>query len=137
MAQRRRNAAKTESIDMPSEHRGQRLIYVAVVVMLAWYFFSSMSAAATKSVAFDEMLHLTGGFSYWKFGDFRLHLENGNLPQRWAALPLAFSGTHFPDLSPEEWLRPNMQKIGDSFFYGAGSDADSMLKRGRAMIGLL
>ena len=132
-----RMAAKTESPGTPSARKRSWGVYAAVVAMLAWYFASSISAVATKSVTFDEMLHLTGGYSYWKFGDFRLQPENGNLPQRWAAIPLLFGDTHFPELSPEEWRMPNMPAIGDAFLYGSGNDADSILRRGRAMIGLL
>src|SRR5690348_4936818 len=112
--------AKTLPDDPPPRHWREWLIYVAVGVMLAWYYFSAQSAAATKSAGFDEMLHLTGGYSYWKFGDFRLHGENGNLPQRWATLPLLFSDTHFPELSADQWRMPNMQTIGTSFLYGSG-----------------
>ena len=32
---------------------------------------------------------------------------------------------------------PNLSAIGDAFLYGSGNDANSILMRGRAMIGLL
>ena len=47
----------------------------------------AVSAAAGKSMTFDELAHLTGGYSYWMLDDYRLHPENGNLPQRLGALP--------------------------------------------------
>jgi hypothetical protein len=134
---RSRKADKGETTAVPILRERSWLVHVAVVALLAWYFASSQSAVATKSVTFDETLHLTGGYSYWKFGDFRLHPENGNLPQRWAAIPLVFGNTHFPVLAPDEWRMPNMSAIGDAFLYGSGNDADSILMRGRAMIGLL
>lgn len=130
-------AAKTKRLDTPSTDKRRLGVYAAVVVLLAWYFASSQSAVATKSITFDETFHLTGGFSYWKFGDFRIQPENGNLPQRWMAIPLFFNNTNFPVLTPDEWRMPNIKTIGDAFLYGAGNDADNMLKRGRAMIGLL
>ena len=105
--------------------------------MLAWYFASAMSAAATKSVAFDEILHLAGGYSYWKFCDFRFQPENGILPQRWATIPLLFGDTKFPDLSPDEWQHADMSAASDGLLYGPTNDADSILRRSRAMIGLL
>ena len=129
--------AKTESSRKAPDHKQRLGVHAAVVAMLAWYFASSQGAAATKSVTFDETFHLIGGYSYWKFGDFRLHPENGNLPQRWAAIPLFFSDTHFPSLTPDEWRMPNTQAIGDAFLFGTGNDADGVLMRGRAMIGLL
>jgi hypothetical protein len=137
MPQQGRKEAKSQPNDAPRRRQREWLVYVAVSVMLAWYYAWALSAAATKSIAFDELLHVTGGYSYWKFGDFRLHGENGNLPQRWAALPLFLSDTHFPELSADEWAMPNMQAIGNAFFYASGNDADSMLRRSRAMIGLL
>jgi 4-amino-4-deoxy-L-arabinose transferase-like glycosyltransferase len=63
--------------------------------------------------------------------------ENGNLPQRWAALPLIISNIRFPDLDQDAWRRSNMHEISDQFFYRVGNDADAMLLRGRAMIALL
>ena len=42
-----------------------------------------------KSATYDEIAHLTAGYSYWLTGDYRLHSENGVLPQRWAASALA------------------------------------------------
>jgi hypothetical protein len=130
-------AARTKSPNVPSSRERRWVVYAAVALLLTWYFISSQTAVATKSVTFDETLHLTGGLSYWKYGDFRLHCENGNLPQRWAAIPLFLSGTHFPQLTPDEWRNPSTQIVGDSILYGAGNDADSTLMRSRAIIGLL
>src|SRR5688572_23003100 len=113
-------AAKTESSRTPTDGKRRLGVYAAVVAMLAWDFASSQGAAATKSVTFDETFHLIGGYSYWKFGDFRLHPENGNLPQRWTAIPLFFSDTRFPDLTPDQWRMPNTQAIGDAFLFGSG-----------------
>ena len=109
-------------------HKRRLGVYAAVAAMLAWYFASSISAVATKSVTFDEMFHLTGGYSYWKFGDFRLHPENGNLPQRWAAIPLFF-GRHdtFPILLRMSGGCRTCRPLANSFLYGIGNDADGML----------
>jgi len=37
---------------------------------------------AHKSVTFDEIGHLAGGYAIWQKGDFRLVPDNGNLSQR-------------------------------------------------------
>ena len=113
-----------------------RLVYGTVVALLVWYFVCSVSAVANKSTTFDEVFHLTGGYCAWKFGDFRMQPENGILPQRWAAIPLLFSDTHFPNLDQPRWRQSNMHVIGEQFFYGVGNDADGMLLRARAMIAL-
>ena len=62
--------------------------YVFVVALLALYWVMAVSAVRQKSPTFDELPHLTAGYSYWTLKDFRLHPENGALPQRWASLPL-------------------------------------------------
>jgi len=109
----------------------------AVAVVLAVYYAMAVGAASHDSVAFDEMAHLTAGYSYWAFNDYRLHPENGNWPQRWAALPVFAGNYRFPPLDQPAWTWSNMYIMGDQFFYQAGNDADTMLSRGRAMIALL
>jgi hypothetical protein len=109
---------------------------IAVVALLAWYFFSSVSAVADKSMTFDEMLEVTAGYSSWKLGDFRVMPENGTLTQRWATFPLLFSNTHFPDRDQDAWRRCD-PSVGGQFFYSVGNDERAMLSRGRAMMALL
>ncbi len=55
-----------------------------------------LTAAFNESPTFDEPTHLTAGYSYWLKHDYRLDPENGNLPARWAALPLLFGDFRFP-----------------------------------------
>ncbi len=109
----------------------------AVALVLAVYYAMAVGAASHNSVAFDEMAHLTAGYSYWAFNDYRLHPENGNWPQRWAALPVVAGNYRFPPLDQQGWTWSNMYIMGDQFFYQAGNDADTMLSRGRAMVALL
>jgi hypothetical protein len=136
MTQRGRKAIKAKSIDVLPRHQRTWLLQAAVVGLLAWYFISAVTATVGKSVAFDELLHLTGGYSYWKFGDFRMQPTNGNLPQRWAAIPLLFRNTHFPDLDQDAWRLSASGTMGDQFFHSVANDADAMLLRGRAMTAL-
>jgi hypothetical protein len=116
--------------------RGRPWLVAAIVIaLLAWYFASSVSAVADKCTTYDEVFHLTGGYSSWKLGDFRMQPENGVLPQRWAAIPLLMRNTKFPDLDQDFWRRSN--KIGEQFLYNFGNDADAIMLRGRTMIALL
>src|SRR3954451_1808740 len=96
-------AGKPESPSEPVPSSRPWLVRAAVVALLVWYFVASLSALAHKCTTFDELLHLTAGYSYWTTGDFRMQPENGNLPQRWAAIPLLFSKPHFPDLDQQAW----------------------------------
>jgi hypothetical protein len=59
-----------------------------VLALLALYYVMALTAAGQKSMTFDEMAHLTGGYTYWAFDDYRLHPENEQ-PGRsaWARCP--------------------------------------------------
>ena len=83
------------------------------------------------------MAHLTGGYTYWAFNDYRLHPENGNWPQRLGALPAVLGGATFPRLDQPAWTTSNVYAIGDQFLYSSGNDADTVLRRGRAVMALL
>jgi hypothetical protein len=109
----------------------------AVGILLVWYFVAAISAANDKSATFDEPYHLTGGYTYWKFGDFRIQPENGNLPQRLAALPLLFADCNFPSLDEPTWRASNKDAIATQFVYREGNNAAAMLRAGRVMIALL
>ena len=95
------------------------------------------SGVREKSATFDEIAHLTGGYSIWHTGDFRLNPENGNLPQRWATLPLMAMDLHFPDRDDPHWQSSNVWELGYDFFYTLGNDLEAMLWRSRGMIVLL
>jgi hypothetical protein len=129
--------AKAKLPAVPAPRNRPWLVPAAVVALLVWYFASAVSAVSDKSTTFDEVFHLTGGYCSWKFGDFRMQPENGNLPQRWAAIPLLLGNTHFPHLDQKFWYKSDMHEIGEQFLYAVGNDADGMMLRGRAMIALL
>ena len=121
----------------PNE-RGRRLRRAtAVAGLLAVYYGLALSAASQKSLTFDEMAHLTAGYTYWVFNDYRLHPENGNLPQRLGALPAVLGGASFPRIDQPAWTGSNVYAIGDQFLYFSGNDADAMLNRGRMVMALV
>src|SRR4029453_398299 len=91
--QERRTDAVAMNLRAPTVGR-----WAIVAAMLGLYYTLALSAAARKSMTFDEMAHLTGGYSYWAFNDYRLHPENGNWPQRLAALPAVIGHAAFPRL---------------------------------------
>ncbi|HET9857310.1 MAG TPA: glycosyltransferase family 39 protein [Chthoniobacterales bacterium] len=90
----------------------------------------------TKSPTFDEPQHLTAGYSYWVTNDFRLDPENGNLPSRWAALPLLLSGNKFVPINDRGWQRADEGRTGHQFFYEVGNDSDQMLRQARMMMSI-
>src|SRR5262245_15187546 len=106
----------------PPTERAQRLRRIAAVAgLLAVYYVLAWSAAARKSLTFDEMAHVTAGYTYWAFNDYRLHPENGNLPQRLGALPSMLATVSFPKLDQLAWTSSNVYAIGDQFLYSSGN----------------
>jgi len=85
----------------------------------------------------DEGMHATRGYTYWQFNDYRLNPANGNLPQRLIALPLLTGNYKFPPISNEAWRTSQGWQIARQWFYEIGNDADAMIRRGRAVSGLL
>jgi 4-amino-4-deoxy-L-arabinose transferase-like glycosyltransferase len=108
-----------------------------VALLLATYAWVAWSASLGKGPAFDESAHLTAGYSYWKFNDYRLQPENGNLPQRWAALPLLALGPRLdPADAADRWMAADVWKIGQRFLYESGNSPELMLSAGRAAMTL-
>jgi hypothetical protein len=113
----------------------QRELLHGVAALLALHAGLALWAVAGKSTTADEILHVTGGYAYWHFDDYRLHPENGILPQRWAAIPAALTQPPFPKLEDNPyWKTSEVQPIGHQFFYETGHDHFPMLMAGRAMI---
>ncbi len=106
-------------------------------VMLVVFWLLMLASLREKSVTTDEIVHLTAGYSYWRFNDYRLNPENGNLPQRVMALPLLAGSYRFPPRETEAWRTSAEWAVADSWFYQLGNDVAAMLRRGRAASGLL
>jgi hypothetical protein len=115
--------------------RRSSLVTFCVTVLLALHFWLGVSATFEKCVTSDETAHLASGYSYWKFNDYRLQPENGNLPQRWAALPLLLEK---PRLEPADhplwWEVSDVWMISNAFFFRSGNNTDFMLASARAMM---
>jgi 4-amino-4-deoxy-L-arabinose transferase-like glycosyltransferase len=107
-----------------------------VAILLALHFAMAVGSKLNESTTSDEIAHVTGGFAYWKLRDYRLQPENGNLPQRWVALPAAIAGARFPDLDQPYWRKSDVWVMGHEFFYETGEDHFPMLMWARAMTGL-
>src|SRR5438309_1290060 len=78
-------------------------VWLVAIILSILHGALAITAAMEKSPTFDEPAHLTAGYSYWLKNDFRLDPENGNLPARWAALPLLFSQPNFPSTENLSW----------------------------------
>ena len=122
---------------MKPPHLPSVVVTAAVAVLLALHWWLGVSALFTKSAMSDETAHLTGGYSYWRFNDYRLQPENGNLPQRWGALPLLLERPRLkPADTPEWWSLSHLWLISHKFLYESGNNTDFMLATARAMMAL-
>ncbi|HEY1849141.1 MAG TPA: hypothetical protein VGG37_08035 [Opitutaceae bacterium] len=114
----------------------KRLSLILAAASLCLYWWMATSVSDTICTTGDEIAHLTAGYSYWKTDDYRLQPENGNLPQRWAAIPLLHRGLKFPTQVQNAWRISDVWDIGFQWFYTQGNDLAAMLRAGRRMIAL-
>jgi hypothetical protein len=118
-------------------HRSRPVLLAVVASLLALHWLLAVGSKRAESVTADEIAHLTGGFTYWQFNDYRIQPENGNLPQRWAALPAWLASAKFPALTDNVyWRTSDAWVLGHQFFYETGEDHFPRLMAGRAMIAL-
>ena len=108
---------------------------VALALGLHWYMAASVSPR--MGVTADEPVHVTGGYSYWKFNDYRLHPENGTLPMRIATLPWLGMDLKFPSHENYEWRQSKVNLVGDEFLFHLGNPFDDMMARARMTMALV
>lgn len=97
-------------------------------VVLAWH------STRERSMTVDEIFHVTGGYFFNRYGDYRLHPDNGVLPQRLHALPAVLMGAKPPVLAGNpQWSSVNLIAISQQFFYASGNDPWRMLMAARMM----
>ncbi len=112
------------------------LVTALVTLLLALQWWMGVSATEEICSTSDELAHVTGGLSYWKFQDFRLQPENGNLPQRIAALPWLLAGARMDTTNAKPWGTSNVWIVGHQLFYESGNNTDYLLLLSRATIAL-
>jgi dolichyl-phosphate-mannose-protein mannosyltransferase len=106
---------------------------LVAALLLSLYAYLAITGVREKSIVFDELAHITAGTAAWTTGDYRLFPQNGQLPQRWAALPLVAS-FRFPTREQSAWWTSDLEAIGSQFLYGSGNAHDSLLWRARLMM---
>jgi len=116
--------------NFPTRHFG----WVVLAFLLAVHAILAWRAVATKSITLDEIFHVTGGYFYDHFGDFRLHPDNGALPQRLHALPAVLMKARPPKLDDMgSWRIPDTARVCHDFFYEAGNDHWPLLMGARSI----
>jgi hypothetical protein len=108
MKQQKKKAKKSVAVHsmFHSFLRQRRVHFLLLPLFLVMMVSLSVDSFRRESLTLDEPLHLTAGYTFWSFGDFRLQLSHGALPQRWYAIPLLFSKLEFPSLEDPSWRQP-------------------------------
>lgn len=109
------------------------LTLLALLVLALGHATLATLAMREKSTTADELAHITGGYTFNHWRDFRLHPENGILPQRWQALPATWKGTNYPALDTLAWHKSDVWLVGYDYFYQSGNDPAWLLFTARAM----
>jgi hypothetical protein len=99
------------------------------ILLLFWIFI--VASDRDKCLTYDEVAHAAAGYSYWRYGDYRLQPENGQLPQRAAGLLLAMDSPKLPAPEMQAWKDAEVWKLGDQWFFKSGSDIASLVLKGR------
>ncbi len=129
--------SKFKSVPRPATSPSAGFLITLAVLLAIAHAVLAVTATADKSMTSDEIAHLTAGHAYNTRSDFRLQPENGNLPQRWAALPLLLAGAPLPPTTLASWREADIWNYGHTFFYEHTLAAGWFLFAGRAMIALI
>lgn len=110
------------------------LTSIAVLILLGAHVLLALSAVTGKSVTVDEIFHVTGGYLFNRHGDFRIHSDNGILPQRLQALPAVLEHANPPAFAGNTyWENADVSVVSHQFFYESGNDHWPILMGARIM----
>lgn len=106
--------------------------------LLAAMFGLSLYSMKDNSGIVDEIAHIPAGYSYVRYGDYRLNPEHPPLVKDLAGLPLLFLNVDFP-LDERPWTTDTngQWEAGWSFIYHLGNDANSILYWARVPVLIL
>ena len=99
-------------VQSPSPARRFPIIleFFLALALLGWFVASVVAFARSASAVFDEPLHLSAGYSYLRWDDYRLNPEHPPLIKKLAALPWLFADAWPHELSLRDTdLKPAAQ----------------------------
>ncbi|UCG33909.1 MAG: glycosyltransferase family 39 protein, partial [Phycisphaerales bacterium] len=109
--------------------------YAAAVILLLMVHSSlAISSLLRKGITFDEVEHISAGYAYLKFGDWRFNAEHPPLTKLFAAIPLVLGDAKPPEW---EWGSPSESdgwKMGQRFLFDASNDTQALLNQARTMM---
>jgi len=112
------------------------LTAVAVAGFLALFWWLAVSASRVKSQTSDELPHIAAGYVFDRFGDFRMHPENGNLPQRLYGLPGLAADARFP-MDAERWSVSRYWQLAWDYLYALNNPTDRIIQQARSLNALV
>lgn len=110
-----------------------RIFLASVVVLLAVMAWMMVVSVRDESQTWDEAIHISAGYSYWKTGDYRLNTEHPPLAKLLVAIPLLWMDLRFPAEHPS-WAVADEVEFGRQFLYHNTVPADIILFRARQMM---
>ena len=105
-----------------------RIANIIAVILLGIMFLTAVFSMKGDSLTFDELAHISAGYSYLAKQDYRLNPEHPPLIKDIPALPLLFLDLNFPDTGPN-WLQKEAAPawwvqfdLGNEFLYHSGNN---------------
>jgi hypothetical protein len=117
----------------------KKTAYIIVGILLLLIFIQTTISMSKKSATYDEIIHLSAGYSYLKTRDFRLNPEHPPLIKELSAIPLLLLNPYLP-LDHPSWINAtdkSQVEFGKRFFYEYNPNPDQILFYGRIPIVLL
>ncbi|MBI2055348.1 MAG: glycosyltransferase family 39 protein, partial [Candidatus Sungbacteria bacterium] len=112
--------------------------YAPPVLLLGIMLALMLGSYWNDSATFDEKAHIPAGYANLFLGDYRLNPEHPPVVKALAALPLVFIRPNFPtDVASWRDAVNGQWDQGQLFLYGAGNNADHILRLARLPIILL
>jgi hypothetical protein len=107
------------------------LFWPAVVSILAIVGALEVRSARGETQTWDEGIHISAGYSYWKFGDYSWNVEHPPLVKMVSTLPLVLMGLA-AEPNGADGKRKDQVRYGVDFLYKNRRDADSILFAARS-----
>lgn len=103
----------------------------AAILILAGMFFIMLFSSISDSATFDEVAHISAGFSYLTQKDSRINPEHPPLIKDLATFPLLFLHLKSNFEKQESWSLKNVNDrqwaLGGYFLYESGNNPDKIL----------
>ena len=104
----------------------------AVAALLAGAGLLAVSSLIGDSITFDELHHLTSGYSYLQTGDFRLASTSPPLAKMWCAWPLLLTNNQWPAADSPAWQAGDVWAVGRLWLFEL-NDGERLMTIARCM----